>query len=139
MIRILGIDVGTVRVGVALSDPLGMTAQPLEVIERRKHDPFTRIARLVVEYEVQTIVVGYPLQLDGEMGLAAKAVDAFIAELATKTAAPIERWDERFTTAIAERAMIEGGARRDRRKQSIDKVAAALMLQSYLDARPHGS
>ncbi len=135
MTRILGIDVGTVRIGVALSDPLGLTAQPHEVILRKKVDPFARIAALVAEHEVERVVVGYPLQLDGEVGPAARSVDAFIAELEKGVHVPVERWDERLTTAAAERSMIEGGARRERRRESIDKVAAALLLQSYLDAR----
>ncbi len=134
MIRILGLDVGTVRVGVALSDPLGMTAQPLEVIERRKVDPFARLAALVAEHEVQRVVVGQPLTLSGEAGLAVKTVDAFVGELSKRVTVPIVRWDERMTTAAAERAMIAGGARRETRKQNIDKLAAALLLQSYLDA-----
>jgi putative holliday junction resolvase len=138
--RVLGIDVGTVRVGIALSDPLGITAQPFEVIDRKKSNPHERIATLVREHEVDRIVVGYPLQLDGQPGLAARAVDEFIAALTTKLdpQMPIERWDERLSTAEAERSMIAGGARRARRRQSIDKVAAAIILQSYLDARRHG-
>lgn len=137
MARTLGVDVGTVRVGIALSDPLGYTAQPLEVIERKKTDPFARIAALVAEREVTLIVVGYPLTLAGEVGPAAQSVDAFIAELATKVTVPIERWDERMTTAAAQRSMIEGGARRSERRAGIDKVAAALLLQSYMDAKTH--
>jgi putative Holliday junction resolvase len=135
--RVLGIDVGTVRIGVALSDPLGITGQPLEVVERRKVEPHARIAALCAEHEVTRIVVGYPLQLDGRVGLAATSVDRFIAELEKVVSVPIERWDERLTTAAAERSMIEGGARRARRRESIDKVAAAILLQSYLDAKRH--
>jgi putative Holliday junction resolvase len=134
--RLLGVDVGSVRVGIALSDPLGITAQPLEVIERRKVDPFARIAQLVREHEVARIVVGQPIQLNGAEGLAVQAVATFVAELARRVETPIELWDERLTTAAAERAMIEGGARRAERRQKIDKVAAALLLQSYLDAHP---
>lgn len=137
MARTLGVDVGTVRVGIALSDPLGYTAQPLEVIERKKTDPFSRIAAIVADREVTLIVVGYPLTLAGEVGPAAQSVDAFIAELATKVTVPIERWDERLTTAAAQRSMIEGGARRSERKAGIDKIAAALLLQSYMDAKTH--
>lgn len=132
--RILGLDVGSVRVGVALSDPLGMTAQPLEVIERRSTNPFQRIAALVAEHEVRRIVVGNPLRLNGESGLAAQAVDKFVGELRRHVAVPMELWDERMSTAQAERVMVTAGARRDKRKQAIDKVAAALILQSYLDA-----
>jgi putative Holliday junction resolvase len=133
--RILGIDVGTVRVGVALSDPLGLTAQPLEVIDRRRQDPFARLVAIIEEQEVGRIVVGYPLRLDGSTGPAAQQVDAFITALGRQVKLPIERWDERLTTVAAERAMIEGGARRERRRQAVDKVAAALILQSYLEGR----
>jgi putative Holliday junction resolvase len=129
--------VGTVRVGIALSDPLGMIAQPFEVIERKKTDPFARIAALVAEQEVTRIVVGYPLTLAGEVGPAAVSVDAFIAELERAVTVPIERWDERLTTAAAQRSMIEGGVRREKRRAGIDKVAAALLLQSYMDAKGH--
>jgi putative Holliday junction resolvase len=134
--RLLGLDIGSVRIGVALSDPLRITAQPLEVIDRRRQEPLQRIADLVQTHEVERIVVGKPLTLSGESGLAVQAVDAFVSELAPRVEVPIESWDERLSTAQAERAMIEGGARRARRKEAIDKVAAALILQSYLDAHP---
>lgn len=137
--RILGIDVGSVRIGVALSDPLGLTAQPLAVLDRRREDPLARIVELVREHEVVRIVVGWPLTLDGSEGLATRAVGAFVDELAARLEVPIERWDERLTTAAAERSLIEAGVRRVKRRGSIDKVAAALILQSYLDAKPHGS
>lgn len=135
MVRILGLDVGTVRVGVALSDPLGITAQPLEVIHRKKTNVFRRIAELVAEHEVERLVVGQPLTLSGEEGQAAAAVGSFVQTLQKQIDVPIETWDERLSTAQAERSMIAGGARREKRKGSIDKVAAAIILQSYLDAR----
>ncbi|MEO1172964.1 MAG: Holliday junction resolvase RuvX [Myxococcota bacterium] len=134
MIRVLGLDVGTVRIGVALSDPLGMTAQPLEVIVRKKTDPARRIQELIAEYEIQKIVVGQPYTLSGEEGQAVAAVASFVDDLKQHVTIPIELWDERMSTAQAERMMISGGARRDKRKQSIDKIAASLILQSYLDA-----
>ncbi len=137
MIRILGVDVGSVRVGVALCDPLGITAQPLLVIERKREDVFARLAALAREHEVTELVVGYPLRLSGEHGPATEAVDAFIAELAKHLTLKVTRWDERLTTAAAERSMKEGGARRAKRRANIDKVAAALILQSYLDSRRH--
>lgn len=135
MIRLLGLDVGTVRVGVALSDPLGITAQPLEVINRRKSDLFERVATLVDEHEVQQVVIGNPLQLDGEIGPAARAMAEFADKLRQRLTVPVELWDERLSTAQAEREMISDGVRREKRRQRIDKVAAALILQSYLDAR----
>lgn len=136
MRRILGLDVGTVRIGVALSDPLGMTAQPLEVIQRKKVDAMARIVSLVTEHEVERVVVGNPLTLGGEEGQAAQAVHEFIEHLRTRLAVPIESWDERLSTAQAQKTMIASGVRRDKRKERIDMVAAALILQSYLDAHP---
>ena len=136
MIRILALDVGTVRVGVAISDPLGMTAQPLEVIDRKRVDPIERVLALVAEHEVRRIVVGKPLQLDGEEGQAVRAVEVLVRNLRSRTEVPVEMWDERLTTAQAERLMIDGGVRRQDRRAKIDKVAAALILQSYLEANP---
>ena len=131
----LGLDVGTVRIGVALSDPLGYTAQPLEVIERKRTPPFARVAALVAEYEVTEIVVGLPLRLDGTEGPAVESVRAFTKELLASVTVPVVFWDERLSTAQAERLMISGGARREERRAGIDRVAAALILQSFLDAR----
>ena len=133
--RILGIDFGTVRIGLALSDPLGMTAQPLEVIERRRVEPIARIIELIAEHEVQRIVVGQPLRLDGTKGPASEAIEQFVAQLAERTPVPIEMWDERLSTKQAEQVMIAGGARRKTRKGNVDKIAAAVILMSYLEAR----
>ena len=135
MVRILGIDVGTVRIGVAISDPLGMIAQALEVIERKRNDPYKRIASLVAEEGVTTVVVGNPVRLDGTSGPAAAAIAAFVDELGKHIEIPIVLWDERLSTAQAERTMIAAGARRNKRRENIDKVAAALILQSYLDSQ----
>jgi len=134
MIRIMGIDVGTVRVGISLSDPLGITAQPLEVVQSKNQSPYPRILGIIEEYEVTRIVVGNPLQLNGEAGLASENIAQFVEVLKTKTDLPVELWDERLSTAQAQRVMIGGGARRSKRRESIDKIAAALILQSYLDA-----
>ena len=134
MRRILGLDVGSVRIGVAISDPLGIMAQPLEVIDRRATEPTSRITGIISEYGVERVIVGRPLKLSGEVGPAALAIDSFVAELQKHVTIPLELWDERLSTAQAERAMIAGGARRDKRRQNIDKVAAAIILQSYLDA-----
>jgi putative Holliday junction resolvase len=133
LIRVLALDLGEARVGVALSDPLGMTAQPLEVVER--HRLLKRIPELVAEYEVQRIVVGLPLRLDGSKGQAARAVKAAAKDIADVAGVPVELWDERLTTAQAQRLMIGAHASRKDRKSNIDKVAAALILQSYLDAK----
>ena len=114
---------------------MGIIAQPLEVIDRRRGQALARIAELVASYEVSGVVVGKPLTLRGEAGLAVEAIDAFVTELSKAVEVPITGWDERLSTAQAERAMIAGGVRRGDRKQRIDKVAAALILQSYLDAQ----
>jgi putative holliday junction resolvase len=133
--RVLGLDVGTVRIGVALSDPLGLTAQPLETIDARKSPPEERVRALCAEHEVTQLVVGLPLQLDGKEGLAVQSVRRFVDKLAAVVSLPIELWDERLTTAQAERTMISGGVRRDKRRERIDQIAAALILQSFLDAK----
>ena len=130
----MGIDVGTVRVGISLSDPLGITAQPLEVVQSKNQSPYPRILEIIEEYEVTRIVVGNPLQLNGEEGFASENIAQFVEVLKSKTELPVELWDERLSTAQAERVMIGSGTRRSKRRQSIDKIAAALILQSYLDA-----
>jgi putative Holliday junction resolvase len=130
----MALDVGSVRVGVALSDPLGIFAQPLDTLLRYKK-PQERIAQLILQHEVGLLVVGQPLTLRGEEGPAVAAINAFVATLAGHVTIPITMWDERLTTAHAQRDMIALGARRDTRRQHIDKVAAALILQSYLDSR----
>jgi len=135
VIRILGLDVGTVRIGVALSDPLGMTAQPLEVIDRKRTDPVHHIRALCATHEVQEIVVGKPLTLEGKESFAVQSVEGFLKELRAAVSIPVTSWDERLSTAQAERSMIEGGARRKTRRENIDKIAAAIILQSFLDAR----
>ena len=132
--KVLALDVGTVRVGVAVSDPSRTIAQPLQVLQRRRR-PHPLIAQLVAEHEVGQIVVGRPLTLSGVAGPAVRATEAFVAELGPFIQIPIVWWDERLTTVAAERAMLEGNVRRQDRRQSIDKVAAALLLQSYLDAQ----
>lgn len=121
------------RIGVAVSDPSQTIAQPLQVVQRRRR-PGEAIAALIRVHEVGQIVIGRPLTLAGLAGPAVQATEAFVAELAPHIQIPWVWWDERLTTVAAERAMIEGGMRRLERRQSIDKVAAALLLQSYLDA-----
>lgn len=134
MRRILGVDVGSVRVGLALSDPLGMIAQPLEVVVRKQRDPAKRIRELVEAYEIQEVVVGQPFALDGAESHATRAVAAFVTDLQTHIVCPIVFWDERLSSVEAERLMVAGGARREQRRDQLDKVAAAIILQGYLDA-----
>jgi putative holliday junction resolvase len=140
MARVLGVDLGTKRIGLALSDASGTLASPLAVLARSGDPACDRDAIIATarEHEVTTIVVGLPRSLSGKRGPAERAARAEIEEL--RAAAPsgvtVEDYDERFTTVIAQRSLVEAGVRRDARKQVVDKVAAAVMLQSYLEARP---
>ena len=129
--RVLGLDHGSRRVGIAVSDPLRITAQPLEVVARSR--AVARVAGLVAEYEVNEIVVGLPTSLQGGEGAAAVAARQFATEVARATSINVTYIDERFTTAIAERAMLAAGAKRQTRRESLDKVAAAIILQAFLD------
>jgi putative Holliday junction resolvase len=114
---------------------MGIFAQPLEVIDRRRGQALARIAELVANYEVETLVVGRPVRLNGSDGPAVEAIEKFVGALTSLVSVPVQYQDERLTTAEAQRAMIGDGVRRADRRVSIDKVAAALILQSYLDAR----
>jgi putative Holliday junction resolvase len=133
--RIMGLDAGTRRIGVALSDTLGIIAQPHLVIDRRGSDPIAVIKGLCAEYDVDTVVVGLPRSLSGEEGRSAAMARELAAAVAQATGCQIDFCDERYTTVQAEGALIEGGVSRRRRRDNIDKVAAAVMLQGYLDAR----
>lgn len=134
--RILGLDVGDRRIGVALSDSLGITAQRLAVVERRGSVQDVEAVRALVEqHGVEAIVVGLPLTMRGEHGVQAKKVVIFSDALRTRTAIPVQLVDERLTTVQGERALIETGARRRTRKEKIDQVAAQLILQQFLDFR----
>ena len=132
--RILALDHGTVRIGIALSDELKMIATPLEYIHA---EPFTgflaRLKELIRVKEVELILVGMPRSMDGSYGPAALKVQEFVAVLKDVVAVPIKLWDERLTSAQANRFLIEGNVRRADRKAKVDKMAAAILLQSYLD------
>lgn len=131
----MGLDPGSVRIGVAVSDPLGITAQPHSSLEAGDPDLVGHIASLVEELDVERIVVGLPVSLDGSEGKAASAARTFAAEVSAGVDVDVEMWDERFSSHTAERAMIEMGARREHRKRARDRVAAAVFLQTYLDGR----
>ena len=136
-VRALGIDLGSKRIGIAVSDLSGTIASPLTTVHRSKskrHD-HTEIARLVREEEAVVVVVGLPLSLDGTRGPAAKAATAEADRLASVVGVPVEMYDERFTTVTAERGMIEAGLDAPARRKVVDKVAAAVMLQAWLDHR----
>ena len=135
--RALGVDPGTKRVGIAVSDLSGTIASPLLVLHRSKstrHD-LHEVARVARDEEADVIVVGLPINMDGSEGPAAKAATAFARRLATVVDVPVELHDERRTTVSADRSMLDAGLDAVQRRQRVDKVAAAIMLQSWLDAR----
>ena len=135
--RILGLDVGDRRIGVAISDPLGITAQQLTVLERRSRPKdVAAVTSLVEQHQAERIVVGLPLTLRGEHGPQAHKVTAFVEALRRRVTIPIQAVDERLTTAQGERALIALDVSRRKRKAVIDRVAAQLILQQYLDSRP---
>lgn len=134
--RILALDHGTVRVGVAVSDELQFIAHPLESIPAEPFDALlTRLQQLLNEKDVGTILIGLPRNMDGSSGPAADKVQAFVARLKENVTVPIQLWDERLTSAMANRVLIQGNVRRAARKQKVDPMAAAILLQSYLDAK----
>jgi len=134
--RLLGLDLGTRRIGVALSDPTGTLASPLSTLPHRSlRRDVERIGDLCREHEVSGVVVGWPRNMDGTAGPAAQQAEAFAEALREGVSIPVDLWDERLSTAAAERALLEGDVRRERRRDLRDQVAAALILQAYLDAR----
>ncbi|MBI3978850.1 MAG: Holliday junction resolvase RuvX [Chloroflexi bacterium] len=137
--RVMGLDVGDRRIGVAVSDPTCTIATPLTVLRRRDLGADVRaILELAQSQDAAELVVGLPLGLRGTAGAQAEAVRAFGVELARITGMPVQYQDERLTTVAAERALVESGMRREQRRERIDAVAAALLLQSYLDRRKRG-
>lgn len=135
--RVLALDLGSKRIGVAISDLTGTVASPLTVIQRsksRRHD-HEQIAKLVEREEAELVVVGLPLSLSGHEGPAAKAARAETRAMATLIGVPIETYDERLSTVTAQRALTEAGVRGPAGRQVIDKIAAAVFLQAFLDHR----
>ena len=136
--RILGLDYGSKTVGVAVCDPLGITAQMVETIVREREDKLrrtlARIQALVEEYKIERIVLGYPKNMNNTLGERAARTEEFKAALERRTGIPVILWDERLSTAAAERVLIERGVRREHRKETVDQIAAALILQGYLDS-----
>ena len=132
--RILALDHGTKRIGVAVSDETKTIAQPLEFIPAEPFADFlARLRQLIREKEVELILVGLPRNMDGSYGPAAEKVRTFVAALKDAVVVPVKTLDERLTSAQANRVLIQGGVRRDKRKEKVDKMAAAILLQSYLD------
>ena len=131
-------DYGSKTVGVAISDPLGITAQGIETIYRKEENKLrqtlARIEALVAEYEVEKIVLGFPKHMNNTIGDRAEKSLELKEKLERRTGLPVVLWDERLTTAAAERILMESSVRRENRKQYIDKIAAVLILQGYLDS-----
>jgi putative holliday junction resolvase len=129
--RSLGVDYGTKRVGLAISDPLGLTARPLSVVPRSS--VVDEVVNLVKRQDVGTIVVGLPTGLSGDEGMSASEARKLADELGSATGVQVVLVDERYTSRMAEGALLESGMRRQKRRESVDKVAAAIILQDYLD------
>jgi putative Holliday junction resolvase len=136
-VRALGIDLGSRRIGVAVSDTDGALAMPVEVVARGGDEAgdHRRLLALAAEFEVECLVVGLPLSLDGTMGPTATAMLAEIERLRRRTSLPVETYDERFTTVTANQRLMEQGLDATQRRQVVDKVAAAVLLQAWLDGR----
>jgi putative pre-16S rRNA nuclease len=134
--RILAVDPGSKRVGLAISDQTGTIAGALTTLAASPTDTLAaRVAAEATRHSAERIVVGLPLRLDGTRGPEAAAAERMAAELRSVSGLPVETVDERLTTAAAERSLIEGGVRREKRRASIDRVAAVMLLQGYLDRR----
>lgn len=132
--RILGLDIGQKTIGVAISDPLGFTAQGITTIRRKKkEEDINEIVNLCKEYAVETIVVGLPKNMNGSIGFAGEKIMEFTELLKDSVECKIELWDERLTTVAAHRAMLEADLSRGKRKKIVDKIAATYILQGYLD------
>ena len=137
--RIMGLDYGSKTVGVAISDPLGMTAQGIEIIRREKEtklrQTLARIEALIKEYQVESIVLGFPKNMNNTIGDRAEKSLAFKEMLEKRTGLDVVMWDERLTTVEANRTLMEGKVRREDRSKYVDMLAAVYILQGYLDSR----
>ena len=135
--RVLAIDYGLRRMGLAVSDPLGVTAQGLRTLEHSTRDgDLKKLARLVGEYEVSRVIVGNPLHLDGGVTAMSEKSAQFAERLRRRLSCPVDLWDERLSTAQAEASLREMDAKRSTRRKNVDRMAATLLLQSYLDCHP---
>ena len=136
--RIMGLDYGSKTVGVAISDPLGITAQGIETITRKDENKLrktcARIEALIEEYQVEKIIIGLPKHMNNDIGIRAEKSMEFAEMLKRRTGLEVQMWDERLTTMEAERTLIESNVRREDRKKYIDKIAAVFILQGYLDS-----
>ncbi len=136
--KLMGLDYGTKTVGVAVSDGLGITAQPLETITRKEENKlrqtYARIEAIIEEYGIEKIILGYPKNMNNTVGERAEACEKVKEDLERRTGLSVELWDERLTTVESERVLKASGVRRENRKAVIDQMAAVLILQSYMDA-----
>ena len=137
--RVLGLDVGSRRIGIAISDPLGITAQGLETLhsKNKKHD-FSYLYRIIRDYEVKEIVVGLPLRMSGAEGTQAEKIQAFAEDLHKHFKLPVHLWDERLTSAEANRLLRETDLSIEKRGQAVDRMAAILILQNWMDSKKQG-
>ena len=137
--RIMGLDFGAKTVGVAISDPLLVTAQGIEIIRRKDENKLrqtlARIEELILAYQVEEIVLGLPKNMNDTLGARVELTNEFKEKLERRTGLPVHMWDERLTTVAADKAMMEEGIRRENRKEYVDKIAAVFILQGYLDLR----
>ena len=135
--RLMGLDYGSKTVGVAVSDPLGLTAQGVETVWRKQENKLrqtlARIEELISEYQVERIVLGYPKNMNNTIGERAVKSLEFKEKLEKRTGLPVVMWDERLTTVSANRVLMETGVRRENRKEHVDEIAAVFILQGYLD------
>lgn len=139
MMRIMGLDYGSKTIGVAISDPLGLTAQGIEIIRREDENKFRkslrRIEELVSEYQVEEIVLGFPKNMNNTIGERAQKSLELKEMLERRCGLPVIMWDERLTTVEANRTLMESGVRRENRSKYVDMIAAVFILQGYLDAK----
>ena len=135
MTRILGIDVGEARIGLALSDELGMLAHPLETVRVKEGNPIKRVAEVIQRDKVATVVIGLPRNMSGTYGPAADKAREFAAKLQALTPCTVKFWDERLTTVAAQKSLHEAGRNVKQSREVIDQVAAQLILQGYLDSQ----
>ena len=139
LMRIMGLDYGSKTIGVAVSDPMGLTAQGLEIIRREEENKLRkslrRIEELVQEYQVEEIVLGFPKNMNNTIGERAEKSLQLKETLERRLGLPVVMWDERLTTVEADRTLIEAGVRRENRKKYVDMIAAVFILQGYLDAK----
>jgi putative holliday junction resolvase len=138
--RVLGLDVGSRRIGIAVSDPLGITAQGLETLQRKnKRQDFERLGQIIREYDVREIVVGLPLRMSGAEGTQAGKMQEFADELRKRFGLPVHMWDERLTSAEANRLLRDTDLSIEKRGKAVDRMAAVLILQGWMESRSHTS